>query len=278
MNLITNQTFDEERALYALQNTEVTNCTFAGPADGESAFKESSNISVDSCTFNLRYPFWHTSNADIKNITMSETCRAALWYDNNIKISHATLGGIKALRECHNVTLKNCNITSAEFGWLCSNLNISECELTSEYPFFMSHDLVLDKFTMKAKYSFQYVNNMTITNSYLDTKDAFWHSNNVTVIDSVVKGEYLAWYSKNLHLIRCKIIGTQPLCYAEGLILEDCETIDCDLAFEYSDVNATIKGSILSVKNPKSGRIKADSYGEIILDENRCKDTVCEIL
>ena len=94
---------------------------------------------------------------------------------------------------------------------------------------------------MKGKYSFQYTENCIIKNSYLDTKDAFWHSKNVTVINSVVKGEYLAWYSENLKLINCKIIGTQPLCYAET-VLENCEMIDCDLAFEKSEVMASIKG------------------------------------
>ena len=97
------------------------------------------------------------------------------------------------------------------------------------------------------------------------------------MIDSVVKGEYLAWYSENLHLIRCKIIGTQPLCYAKGLVLEDCTTEGCDLAFEYSDVKADIKGSIVSVKNPHSGYIRAGAIGEIILDEYQATDGTCKI-
>ena len=33
LELIENQTFDEERALYHLKNTEVKNCIFAGMAD-----------------------------------------------------------------------------------------------------------------------------------------------------------------------------------------------------------------------------------------------------
>ena len=44
---------------------------------------------------------------------------------------------------------------------------------------------------------------------------------------------------------------------------------NCDLSFEYSDVNAEIKGEILSVKNPKSGKIVADGYGEIILKDSK---------
>ena len=130
---------------------------------------------------------------------------------------------------------------------------------------------------MNGKYSFQYIDNMTIENSFLDTKDAFWHSKNVTVKDSVVKGEYLGWYSEGLTLIRCEIIGTQPLCYCKRLKLVDCRMHGCDLAFEYSDVNATIDGHIDSVKNPKSGKIVADSVGKII-SEDSVVDCGAEIL
>ena len=47
---------------------------------------------------------------------------------------------------------------------------------------------------------------------------------------------------------------------------------DCDLAFEYSDVEADIKGHVDSIKNPKSGTITVDSVGEIIN-----KDSIMEV-
>ena len=87
--------------------------------------------------------------------------------------------------------------------------------------------------------------------------------------DSEINGEYLGWHSKNLRLVNCKISGTQPLCYAHDLMMENCTMADdCDLAFEYSSVQATINSSIRSVKNPRTGSITAESYGEVILDEN----------
>lgn len=52
---------------------------------------------------------------------------------------------------------------------------------------------------------------------------------------------------------------------------------NADLSFEYSDVNADIRGSVLSVKNPHSGRIVADSVGEII-SGNSVMDNNCEIV
>ena len=57
--IITERQFDEERTLYHLQNSRVSKCNFAGPADGESVLKEARNIAVEECSFSLRYPLWH---------------------------------------------------------------------------------------------------------------------------------------------------------------------------------------------------------------------------
>ena len=122
----------------------------------------------------------------------------------------------------------------------------------------------MEKIHLKGKYSFQYVRGLTIRDSELDTKDSFWHAENVTVENSTVRGEYLGWYSDGLTMRNCMIIGTQPFCYCKNLRLENCELIDCDLAFEYSDVVADLRGHVISVKNPRSGRITLDSVGEII--------------
>lgn len=277
MKLINDKQFDEERALYGLYDAEVKNCRFDGPADGESAFKECHDIIATDCYFNLRYPFWHVNKGVIRNSEMTENCRAALWYDNDITIEGSKLYGIKALRECSDIKLADCDVVSPEFLWRCNNIKIKNVSMQSEYPFFESKDIEIEGLKMKGKYSFQYVENMTIRNSELDTKDAFWHSNNVTVVDSIVKGEYLAWYSKNLRLIRCKIIGTQPLCYCEGLVLEDCTMEETDFSFERSEVQAMVSGKILGVKNPKSGSIKADEIGELLIEKQYVDITATRI-
>ncbi len=278
MTTIEHQKLDEERSLYGLHNALVRDCTFAGPADGESALKECRAITVEDCTFRLRYPFWHTEEAHISRIDMNEDCRAAMWYDRDFHVEDSHLGGIKAFRECDASSLKNCTIESSEFGWCCRDLRVENCTLQSEYPFLHCERMELDQLNMKAKYSFQYCRDIVIRNSFLDTKDAFWHSDHVTVYDSVVKGEYLAWYSSNLRLVRCKIIGTQPLCYCKGLILEDCTMEGCDLSFENSEVSAVVSGHIDSIKNPAAGSIRADSVGEIIEDEFQWNPHGCEIV
>jgi len=278
MTIISGQQLDQERALYGLHNAHVHACRFEGPADGESALKECGDLLIDDCDFLLRYPLWHVKRSTLRNCRMTETCRAALWYDDELLIENCDLGGIKALRECRDIRLKGGNANSSEFGWMCRGLTVQDFTLTSEYPFLHTEDAVFTNFRLKGKYSFQYARNLEFRNCYLDTKDAFWHAENITVYDSVVKGEYLAWYSKGLRLVNCKIIGTQPLCYCEDLTLENCEMIDADFAFENCTVNASVKGHIISVKNPTHGCITADSIGEIIWDEHQRPGADCRII
>lgn len=264
---ITGQTYQEERALYNLKDTEVSCCVFAGPSDGESPLKESRNVVVSDCTFALRYPFWHDVDTGIFRCKLEEPTRAPLWYCNGIHIEDTEIMSVKALRECENVTIFGSRFFSEEFMWRCRNVKLQDVEVKSAYAFFQCQDMEISGLHLTGKYSFQYTKNITIRDSVLDTKDAFWHAENITVMDSVVKGEYLSWYSDRVTFIDCKIIGTQPLCYDTNLFLKGCTMEGCDFSFEYSHVDAEIDGHILSVKNPGSGAIICDSCGEIIMED-----------
>lgn len=287
MTTITNKTFDEERALYAAQDILVKDCAFDGPADGESAFKEGRDVTVDNCFFNLRYPFWHDTGLKIENSEMTLACRAALWYSENVEINDTKLHGIKALRECANIKMRGCDIISPEFGWSVRGITMEDCTAESEYFMMRSDHLNFRDVRFKGKYSFQYISDSVFENCVFDTKDAFWHGKNITVRNSVVKGEYLAWYSEDITFENCKIIGTQSLCYCKNLKLINCKMIDTDLSFERSDVEATLTAPIVSIKNPLSGHIYVPQVGEIIMDiENAhgevivgnetCKKEICD--
>ncbi|MBR2021819.1 MAG: DUF3737 family protein [Clostridia bacterium] len=274
MKTIKNQLFDAERALYGENDICVSGCTFDGPADGESAFKECRNITVESCLFHLRYPFWHDDGLSISDSKMFDTCRAALWYSEHIHICNSKLYGIKALRECSDVKLENCDIVSAEFGWSVDGITITDCNAEGEYMFMRSNDLHFEKFNMKGKYSFQYIENASFENCTFDTKDAFWHAKNVYVKNSTIKGEYLAWYCENVTFENCVITGTQPLCYCKGLRLINCEMNDADFAFEKSEVEASITTPVISIKNPLCGTISVPAVEEIIMDEDWAKGKI----
>ena len=267
-------TLNEERALYGNRDLEVIKCRFDGPTDGESALKECRNIRTQNCYFNLRYPFWHDVNLEIAECELTPLCRAALWYSENVSIQNSKLHGIKALRECAEVKMTGCDIVSPEFVWSVRGIEMTGCSAESEYFMMRSERLSFDNVRLRGKYSFQYITDSVFTNCEFDTKDAFWHAKNVIVKDSVIKGEYLAWYCENVTFENCTIIGTQPLCYCRGLRLINCRMINCDLAFEKSDAEATILSSVDSIKNPRSGIITALSVGEVILDDPEAKGRI----
>lgn len=275
---IINKIFSKERDLYGLTSIEVIGCKFEGDEDGESHLKECTDIAIYDTIFSLRYPLWHVNGCNINNSTFNITSRAPLWYTNNILVNHTTIHSPKSIRECTNINIDSSSISSDEAFWNCDKVNINNTNITGSYLFFNSKNIVMENITLTGKYSLQYINDCKITNSKLYTKDAFWHAKDVVVKDSIIEGEYLGWYSDNLTLINCHIKGTQPLCYCKNLKIIDCTFDDADLAFENSCVDATIIGSILSIKNPLSGKIVVDDTQIIIDEQNKYNGNALVIL
>lgn len=268
MQEIKNTEFGGERPLFASHDLRIENVTIHA---GESALKECSNIEAVDCRFEGKYPFWHVNGFVIKNCLFTEGARAALWYSQDLVMTDTRVEAPKMFREMDGINLVNVQIPDAqETLWHCRNVNLKNVRVDhADYLFMHSKDIVIEDYVQNGNYSFQYCRDVEIHHAVINSKDAFWNTENVTVYDSEINGEYLGWHSKNLRLVNCKISGTQPLCYAHELVMENCTMVDdCDLAFEYSSVQATINGPIHSVKNPRTGSITAKSFGQIILDEN----------
>ena len=276
MKEIKNQIFDSERALYESEDVYVTDCRFEGEADGESALKESRNVGVLGCYFDLRYPFWHDTVLSVKDSEFTENCRAPFWYSSEITIENSKLHGTKALRECSNVKISECDIASAEFGWSVDGVRMADTRAEGEYFMMRSSGLEFSSVELFGKYSFQYITDAVFENCIFNTKDAFWHAKGVTVRNSVVNGEYLAWYAEDITFENCKISGTQPFCYCRGLKLINCEMNGADFSFEKSDVEATLTSPVISIKNPKSGFIKLPYAEEIIIDSEKSDCVITE--
>lgn len=277
MKTIKDTTMGGERPLFESHDLRLENVTITA---GESALKECSNIEAVDCRFEGNYPFWHVHGFTIDRCFFDVGGRSALWYSDHLKMTNTRIDAPKMFREMTDIEMENVVMTDAdEVFWRCRNLNIKNLKLQGgTYPFMFCQNLVIDGLESDSKYVFQYVKNMELRHAKITTKDALWEVENVTVYDSELNGEYLGWHSKNLRLVNCKISGTQPLCYAENLSLENCIFApDCDLAFEYSTVQATINGPVTSVKNPRSGSITAESYGQIIIDQNIKAPADCDI-
>lgn len=269
MEIVKDQYFEGERPLYARREGLYLENVSIGP--GESSLKEGAQIEAVRCEFNGKYPFWECDGFTVRECTFREGARAALWYSRGCRMEDCLVEAPKMFRRITDVSLQNVQLTNAlETFWDCRGLRLRNVQAQkADYIFMHCEDIDIDNFRLQGNYSFQYARNVVIRNADLDTKDAFWESEDVTVYDSRIQGEFLGWYARNLRLVRCQIGGSQPLCYCQNLVLEDCTfEPDANLAFEYSTVQATVRGHIPSVKNPTSGFIKADAIGEIILDEN----------
>ncbi len=268
MKIVEGMEFGGERALFAVRDVALKGCTFHV---GESALKRTANIVAEGCVFEGKYPFWHTDGFRVTDCRFTPGARAALWYSRGLEMKHTKVDAPKMFREMEDLTLEDVEIPDAqETLWSCRNVRLKNVKVAkADYLFMHGADIEIEDYCQQGNYSFQYCRNVVIRNAVIDSKDAFWETENVTIYDSELNGEYLGWHSRNLKLVRCKINGTQPLCYAEGLVMEDCVMGDeCDLAFEDSSLTATVASAIVSVKNPKSGHIKAVAIGEVILDKN----------
>ena len=277
MKEIKNQEFGGERPLYCEKDLNLENVVIHA---GESALKETANITATHCRFEGKYPLWCCNHFVVRDCIFTVGARAALWYSKDLLMEDTVIDAPKMFREMEQIKLRNVIIDSAaETFWHCGEIDLENVRIDrADYVFMGCHDIVLRDCKVTGNYAFQWSRNIEIHNCLLNCKDAFWETDNATIYDSQINGEFLGWHSRNLRLVRCHITGTQPLCYADGLILEDCTFgADADLALEYSDVQATIKGHIHSIKNPRTGFIKVDSCGELILDKNIKAPADCDI-
>ena len=278
MNVIRDEEFGGERPLFASKGLRLEGVTVHA---GESALKCCSDVVAEGCRFEGKYPFWHVDGFEISLCLFTPGARAALWYSRNLVMTDTLVEAPKMFREMENLSLTRVKIPDAqETLWHCRGVKLRDVEVgNADYLFMHSEDIDIDGYLQRGNYSFQYCRNVVIRNARIESKDAFWNTDNVTVYDSELSGEYLGWHSRNLRLVRCRISGTQPLCYCEGLVMEDCEMVDdADLAFEDSSLEATVNSCITSVKNPRTGSIRAAGIGETIIDGNVLAPADCRIV
>ena len=279
MELIEGKEFGGERPLYCKHGLQLRNVTIHV---GESSLKETSDIVADDCVFEGKYVFWECRRFKVSNCRFAESARSSLWYSEDCELADCQVDAPKMFRRMRGIRLKNCSFTLAqETLWDCDDVRIEDCRIdNADYLGMHTNRVYINNYHQEGNYSFQYSRDVEIHHAVLNSKDALWESENVTIYDSEINGEYLGWYAKNLRLVRCHITGEQPLCYCENLVMEDCTMgDDANLAFEYSTVEATIKGDVVSIKNPTSGHIRVEGkVGEIIIDENQKSPANCEIM
>ena len=267
--------FTGERALFSSTDLEIQNATFR---DGESPLKESKNIKLYNCTFSWKYPLWYCQGVEVYNGKLDATARSGIWYTKGIKMHDCVINAPKTFRRSEGISLVNVELTDAqETMWNCSRITLERVNIKGDYFGFGSSDISCRDINVDGNYLFDGGRNIVVKNSRLISKDAFWNCENVIVENCYIVGEYLGWNSKNVTFINCTIESNQGMCYMDNVILKNCTLNNTDLCFEYCTVDAEIVSHVDSVKNPISGRIVADSIGEIIHESNRVDVSMTEI-
>lgn len=277
MKSIQQRVYRGERPLFAERDLRVESVRFD---PGESPLKHCVNVEAVGCEFLAKYPLWHGERLAIEACTFRAQSRAAIWYSSQVRISACAIDAPKMFRRVEGLRIEDCRFSdAAETGWNCRDVSLADVEIRNgDYLFMNGEDIRAENLRLQGNYVFDGARNVQIRNAVLDSKDAFWNSENVTVIDSVLDGEYLGWHSRNLRLVNRTIRGTQPLCFATGLVIENCVMEEsCDLCFEHSSLQASIRGAIPSVRNPRAGWIEAGSIGTLIVDEHALAPGQCEI-
>ena len=268
--------FTGERALFGARDLTLTDCIFE---DGESPLKESAGLTLRGCSFRWKYPLWYGRDISLRDCVLTDAARAGIWYTENISLTDTVIEAPKTFRRCDGIDLEDVVLSDAqETLWSCKNVRLTRVAAKGDYFAMNARDMEISDFTLTGNYGFDGAKNVVIRGAKMLTKDAFWNSENVTVYDSLLSGEYLGWNAKNLTLINCTVESLQGLCYVENLVMKNCKLIDTTLAFEYSSVHAEIVGRVDSVKNPSSGYICADEFGEIIVEKDKADPAATRIV
>ena len=268
--------FAGERALFSTHGARIIDSVFEA---GESPLKESSELYIDGCIFGWKYPLWYCRGVEVKNTTLLEGARSGIWYTHGIAVSDSVIEAPKTFRRSSGITLSGVNMPKAqETLWNCKDIAMKDVHAVGDYFALNSENIDCERFVINGNYAFDGAKNITVKDSKLISKDAFWNTENVTVENSLIIGEYLGWNSKNVTFIGCTIQSLQGLCYMGDVRLIDCKLLNTTLAFEYSDVDARISGSVESVKNPLPGsKIQAREIKEIILEKEYTNPEAVEI-
>ena len=161
MYKIANQEFGGERPLYCARDLYLENVTVHA---GESALKETANITAENCVFEGKYPFWICDGFIVRNCLFREGARAALWYSKNLQMSDTRVEAPKMFREMDGITLKRVVLAHAgETLWSCRHIDIEDVEADgADYLFMHSSDIKVKGLRLNGNYSFQWARDVVI--------------------------------------------------------------------------------------------------------------------
>jgi len=267
MKEILNERLTGERALFQNNELRISGTTFD---EGEAPLKHTRYIELSNCTFKSKYSLWYSEVIKLRDCRIDESGRSGFWYTSDVNIDDTVIDAPMTFRHSKGISLRNVRFTNgSETLWKCNNIRMYNVKVKGDYFAMDCDGMEVSGLELDGGYCFDGARNITVRNAVINTVDAFWNTENVIIYDSTIKSECFGWNSRNIVLVNCTVESHQGMCYVENLSMRNCKLPNTDLAFEYSTVNADIRGHIDSIKNPTCGIIQADSIGEMIMEEDK---------
>ncbi len=252
------------RELFGARRIEVTDRII----DSEEALMRCRELTVANVTFTAPRPLWHLSDAILRDTAITASATRPLRAAAAVTLQGCTIDAALACENGNGITLDGCSINSPDFASGCASLTLTDTVVSGENALSRTTNLTAANLELSADRALSDIVGGRVDFSSLTGDEILWNAKDITISDTILDGARIGWYSENLTLTHCVIIGEKPFAYAKGLTLADC-SLDpsCTEAFERSEVDATLRGNVTSVKNPAHGSILADSYDVIILDD-----------
>ncbi len=268
-------TYTEARALFGARRAEITDAAFTGVE----ALSHARELTLADSRFSAPRPLAHISDAILRNIEIEKDAAAPLYGSKTVTIQGCEMDAPRGCEAAQEITVDASRIASDDFGADAARLNFTDTVLSGKRLLGHATDITAINAEITGDLALRYAHGGRVDFSTLAGEELLFGAKDMTISDTVLDGARMGWYSENLTLSHCMIIGERPFAYAKNLTLVDCALDEsCVGAFERSEVEATIRGTVPSVCNPTHGSITADGFGEIIFDDTAVPGTDCRVI
>lgn len=272
--------YQEGRELQALTDTVVFGAEFLSAEDTGEPLIDCANVLVQNSIFAVERPLVGAVKTIISMCDFDQTTRGTLSDSNRIVVQHCVFEGADSLSACERVHLHESEIYGYGLARDCKRLKLTSVIVEGVDAFLNCSNLAAWNLSVAGDGAFRHLENSLITGSIINGDDVLAYAKNVTLRDCVITGRRIGWMAQDLTFINCTIVGEAPLCRGREINVIDCRMLLADMAFEYSEIEASINGHINSVINPLSGTILADTVGTVLNGNARfnCSGLVYERL
>ncbi len=264
----------DARAFFSARRAELHHITFTG----EDVLSYAKELTLSDSSVSSPRALAHISDAILRDVRFTEGAVSPLYGAVSVTLQGCEMCAPRGCESAREVTVDASRISSDHFCAGAVSPTVADTVLSGTQLFTHAENVSLTNVDLDGVRALQYISGGSIDFSTLSGEELLHGAHHVTISDTVLDGDRIGWYSDHLTLTHCVISGAAPFAHAKNLTLIDC-ALDptCTCAFERSEVEATLRGTVPSVRNPLHGRIVADAYGEVLFDDTAAVGTDCSV-